>query len=136
MRLTDEQVARFHTEGWLFLPEAFTPEEVAVLRTEAERIYRENRPEIWREKSGAPRTAFAAHTYNEAFRIGSVKNLGQAACPSLAGRHRLRRLHLAPARLRLQRHRPLRHAHPRGQAPACPRFPGTPANVASSPQRP
>ena len=24
-------------------------------------------PEVWREKSGAPRTAFAAHLYNEAF---------------------------------------------------------------------
>jgi ectoine hydroxylase len=26
-------------------------------------------PQIWRETSGAPRTAFAAHTYNEAFGI-------------------------------------------------------------------
>lgn len=69
MRLSDEQIRQFHQEGWLFLPETFTPEEVTVLREEAENIYRENRPEIWREKSGAPRTAFAAHTYNEAFRI-------------------------------------------------------------------
>ena len=30
-------------------------------------IYDANRPEVWREKSGAPRTAFAAHLYNEAF---------------------------------------------------------------------
>jgi len=69
MRLTEAQVAQFEQEGWLFLPETFTPEEVAVLRAEAEAIYAANRPEIWREKSGAPRTAFAAHTYNEAFRI-------------------------------------------------------------------
>ncbi len=40
---------------------------MAVLRTEAEDIYKLDRPQIWREKSGAPRTAFAAHTYNEAF---------------------------------------------------------------------
>ena len=67
MKLTDQQVAHFHTEGYLFLPELFTPDEVAALRTEADDIYAEPRPEVWREKSGAPRTAFAAHTYNEAF---------------------------------------------------------------------
>jgi ectoine hydroxylase len=69
MRLTDARIAQFETEGWLFLPELFSAEEVAVLREEAEAIYRQDRPEIWREKSGAPRTAFAAHTYNEAFRL-------------------------------------------------------------------
>ena len=69
MKLTDQQVAHFHTEGYLFLPELFSPDEVAALRAEADGIYAEQRPEIWREKSGAPRTAFAAHTYNEAFRL-------------------------------------------------------------------
>ena len=39
-----------------------------ILRSEAEEIYETDRKEVWREKSGAPRTAFAAHTYNEAFR--------------------------------------------------------------------
>jgi len=69
MRLTADQVRQFEEEGWLFLPETFSPEEVAVLRAEADGIYAASRPEIWREKSGAPRTAFAAHTYNEAFRL-------------------------------------------------------------------
>ncbi len=69
MKLTQEQLDQFHTEGWLLLPELFTPEEVDLLRQEAEAIYTQHRPEIWREKSGAPRTAFAAHTYNEAFRL-------------------------------------------------------------------
>jgi len=69
MRLNEQQTRQFETEGWLFLPEAFSAEEVAVLRTEAEAIYREDRKEIWRETSGSPRTAFAAHTYNEGFRI-------------------------------------------------------------------
>jgi ectoine hydroxylase len=69
MRLTDAQIRQFNEEGWLFLPETFSAEEVAVLRAEADGIYAANRPEIWREKSGAPRTAFAAHTYNEAFRL-------------------------------------------------------------------
>jgi ectoine hydroxylase len=69
MKLTKEQLDQFHTEGWLLLPELFTREEVDLLRREAEAIYTQHRPEIWREKSGAPRTAFAAHTYNEAFRL-------------------------------------------------------------------
>ena len=69
MQLDAEQIRQFQDDGWLFLPETFSPEEVAVLAREAEAIYAANRPEIWREKSGAPRTAFAAHTYNEAFRL-------------------------------------------------------------------
>jgi len=69
MPLTPQQIETFHTEGWLFLPELFSEEEVALLRHEADSIYDGNRPEVWREKSGAPRTAFAAHTYNEAFRL-------------------------------------------------------------------
>ncbi|OJU21504.1 MAG: proline hydroxylase [Afipia sp. 62-7] len=69
MRLSQEQIDQFHTEGWLLLPELFTPEEVDVLRREAIAIYDQHRPEVWREKNGAPRTAFAAHKYNEAFRL-------------------------------------------------------------------
>src|SRR3954451_18808739 len=67
MKLTQQQIDDFHREGWLFLPELFRPEEVALLAREAVNIYDTNRPEVWREKSGAPRTAFAAHLYNEAF---------------------------------------------------------------------
>src|SRR3984885_9745189 len=64
--LTADQVRQFHEEGYLFLPETFTETEVTVLKSEAEAIYRQQRPEVWREKSSAPRTAFAAHLYNEA----------------------------------------------------------------------
>jgi hypothetical protein len=67
MKLTQQQIDSFNREGWLFLPELFSPEEVAYLAREAEGIYDTSRPEVWREKSGAPRTAFAAHLYNEAF---------------------------------------------------------------------
>ena len=69
MKLTQQQLDQFATEGWLFLPELFNEEEVALLRHEAIEIYKEKREEVWREKSGAPRTAFAAHLYNEAFRL-------------------------------------------------------------------
>src|ERR1700692_704785 len=67
MKLTQQQIDDFNREGWLFLPELFSPEEVDYLAREAVSIYDANRPEVWREKSGAPRTAFAAHLYNEAF---------------------------------------------------------------------
>ena len=69
MKLDAKQIKQFEDEGWLFLPDCFSPEEVAILRTEAEGIYKVDRPQVWREKSGAPRTAFAAHTYNEGFGI-------------------------------------------------------------------
>jgi ectoine hydroxylase len=69
MLLSQAQLWQFAEEGYLFLPDCFAEEEVAVLRDEAEAIYATNRQEVWREKTGAPRTAFAAHTYNEAFRL-------------------------------------------------------------------
>src|SRR5947208_5768434 len=69
MPLTPEQLKAFDDEGYLFLPECFGLEEVAVLRDEAEAIFTSGRAEVWREKSGAPRTAFAAHLYNEGFRL-------------------------------------------------------------------
>jgi ectoine hydroxylase len=69
MRLTDKQLKEFDEQGYIFLPECFSEEEIAILRAEGEAILRTERKEVWREKSGAPRTAFAAHTYNEAFRL-------------------------------------------------------------------
>ena len=69
MKLTPKQLADFDELGYVVLPNCFTGEEMEVLRSEAEGIYATTREEVWREKSGAPRTAFAAHTYNEAFGI-------------------------------------------------------------------
>jgi L-proline 4-hydroxylase len=69
MALTAQHLAQFAEEGWLFLPDCFSEEEVAILCDEAEAIYASDRQEVWREKTGAPRTAFAAHTYNTAFRL-------------------------------------------------------------------
>ena len=51
------------------LPSCFSEDEVALLATEAQDILKTDRQEVWREKTGAPRTAFAAHTFNEAFRL-------------------------------------------------------------------
>jgi ectoine hydroxylase len=69
MKLSPEQLKQFDELGYVFMPGCFSEEEVAILRAEAEEIYKSDRQEVWREKTGAPRTAFAAHTYNEAFRI-------------------------------------------------------------------
>src|ERR1700747_3503477 len=69
MPLAPRQLAQFKEDGYLFLPDCFSEQEVALLRDEAEQIYATNRREVWREKTGAPRTAFAAHTYNQAFRL-------------------------------------------------------------------
>ena len=69
MKLTPEQIDIFDEQGYVFFPNCFSEDEVAVLRSEADAILRTNRQEVWREKTGAPRTAFAAHTYNEAFRL-------------------------------------------------------------------
>ena len=76
MKLTAAQLAEFNDLGYLFLPDCFNREEADLLRHEADRVYALERDEIWRESSGAPRTAFAAHTYNEAFsRLGAHPRL-------------------------------------------------------------
>jgi ectoine hydroxylase len=66
MQLSAEQLAEFDDQGYLFLPSLFSDEEIAVLNTAAADIYESDRQEVWRETSGVARTAFAAHTYNDA----------------------------------------------------------------------
>jgi ectoine hydroxylase len=68
MKLTETQLGDYGRDGYLFLPGLFTPAEAAVLRAEADRLYATDREEVWRESSGAPRTAFAAHEWSEPFR--------------------------------------------------------------------
>jgi len=67
MQLSAEQLAAFDEQGYTFFPNCFSETEIAALRHEAENILKLNRPEVWREKTGAPRTAFAAHTFSEVF---------------------------------------------------------------------
>jgi ectoine hydroxylase len=72
MRLNERQLAEFEVEGYLFLPGVFDAAEIGVLTGELTGIFAQERAEVWREKDGtAVRTAFAAHTYNEAYgRLG------------------------------------------------------------------
>ena len=76
MQLTAEQLSRFEREGYLFLENVFRPEEAALLRRAADRVLASGREEVWREDNGAPRSAFAAHRYDDAFaRLGAHPRL-------------------------------------------------------------
>lgn len=61
MRLSSDQIRLFDEQGFVFFPDCFSQEEAELLRGEADEILRSHRQEVWREKTGAPRTAFAAH---------------------------------------------------------------------------
>lgn len=68
MRLTPQQIDRFHTEGYLFFPGLFSPEEVATLTAEVPSLYARREAYNVREKgSDAVRTNFAAHLYSAPF---------------------------------------------------------------------
>src|SRR5678815_2857039 len=69
MKLSAEQIRQFDDLGYVFFPNCFPDDEIALMRTEGDAILRPEREEVWREKSGAPRTAFAAHKFNEVFRL-------------------------------------------------------------------
>jgi len=64
MPLTAQQLAQFAGEGYLFLPDCFSEEEVAVLRDEAEAIYATNRQRRAPPSPPTPTTrrfVFSAH---------------------------------------------------------------------------
>ena len=68
MKLTQEQLAQFDRDGYLFFPALFSPEEIKVLTDEVPRLFAHRRPENVREKdSDAVRTNFAAHMYSAVF---------------------------------------------------------------------
>jgi ectoine hydroxylase len=69
MKLSSEQLKAFDEQGYVFFPNCFSEEEIALLRTEADNILKLDREEVWREKSGAPRTAFAAHKFNPVYGV-------------------------------------------------------------------
>jgi len=66
MQLTAEQLSSFDELGYIFIPECFSKPEIDVLRRAAADVLTQDRPEVWREKDGTPRTAFACHQYSEA----------------------------------------------------------------------
>jgi len=66
MELNVEQLACFDELGYVFIPECFSEQEIEILRRAAADVLSQDRPEVWREKDGTPRTAFACHRYNDA----------------------------------------------------------------------
>ncbi len=72
MQLTEPQIEQFHKDGYLLIQGLFDEKETQVLQDAAKTVYALDREEVFREVDGkTARTAFAAHTYNEAFyRLG------------------------------------------------------------------
>ena len=86
MNFTEQQLRQFEEEGYIFLPCCFSPQEAGMLRAQADTVYAMERDEVVREKSGVARTAFAAHTYNEAFaRLGAHPRLIEPVMQLLDG---------------------------------------------------
>ena len=86
MQLDQGQLEQFKNEGYLFLPNTFTADEVGVLRRRADAIFKMDREEVWRESSGVARTAFAAHKYDEGFRrLGAHPRLVEPVMQLLDG---------------------------------------------------
>ena len=87
MKLSESQVSEFQEQGYVFLPEIFSGEEIGVLTAELGGIFSQDRPENVREKNGrAVRTVFAAHTFNEAFgRLGRHPRLIHPVMQLLGG---------------------------------------------------
>ncbi len=68
MRLTDDQLARYHEDGVLVLPGLFSAEEVAALHRPLARLFTEDVPQNFREKeSGKVRTAMGLHRRDETY---------------------------------------------------------------------
>ncbi len=87
MKLTAGQCETLDREGFLFLPELFSAEEVAVLCAALPAVFARKGPEIVRERdSGAVRTAFAVHTYSDAYwRLSRHPRLVEPAMQVLGG---------------------------------------------------
>lgn len=68
MKLSPAQLAEFEERGYLFIPGAFSAEEMDLLNGEVPGLLAADRPEVVREKDGTtPRSAFHVQTWNEVY---------------------------------------------------------------------
>ncbi|HET7228486.1 MAG TPA: phytanoyl-CoA dioxygenase family protein [Longimicrobium sp.] len=68
MYVTEEQVRQFREDGYLLLPAAFSPEEVAEMNAELPAIFSEDTPARVLEKgTGQVRSVYGSHRTNELF---------------------------------------------------------------------
>jgi ectoine hydroxylase len=67
--LSEAQLRDYERDGFLFLPQVFSADEVAIMRGELPHLYAENSPRRVLEKDGhSVRSLFAPHTSNDVFR--------------------------------------------------------------------
>jgi len=70
MQLSQAQVEQFERDGYIFIENLFSADEIGVMRREAERLYAQDRQEIQREKDGKTvRTVFAAHHFSAVYEL-------------------------------------------------------------------
>jgi ectoine hydroxylase len=67
MKLTQEQIKAYDEDGYILLPSLFSQQEAALMKSRLPALYQMNRDEVVKEKSGAVRTVFAAHTFDDVF---------------------------------------------------------------------
>src|SRR5262245_40251883 len=69
MRLTSDQLRSYRENGYLLLPDAFSPPEVAALRAGLPAVFGEDGPARVREAEGTTvRSVYGSHRSHEAFR--------------------------------------------------------------------
>lgn len=62
MELTKQQIEDYHRDGFLVIPDAFSAEEIAALRSDTDRVCQAaDCDSIFRERSGAVRSIFRVH---------------------------------------------------------------------------
>ena len=82
MQLTPKQVADFDAQGYLFFPECFAEEEVALLRAEAENILKTERQERHTDACRTPRPdRFRRHQAIQARWLGRYRSLQTVSVP-------------------------------------------------------
>ncbi|MEM7427676.1 MAG: phytanoyl-CoA dioxygenase family protein [Pseudomonadota bacterium] len=68
MRLSEEQIAEFHENGFLVLPDLFSAEEIALLNAARDEVFAETaEANIVEKRSGEVRTAMGLHQRNAVF---------------------------------------------------------------------
>ncbi len=68
MELNNDQIKSFRDQGYVFIEDLFSEDEIKLLNKEAEEVYSVERPEVMKEKNGKTiRTVFGVHTFNDIF---------------------------------------------------------------------
>lgn len=68
--LADTQVAQYREQGWIVVPDAFSPAEVDVLAAAALDVMERPGPEVGREADGSPHVCWGMHLFDE--RLGAL----------------------------------------------------------------